>query len=143
MNLFRNFEISATALTAERLRMDVISNNIANVNTTRTENGGPFQRQVPVFAELLNRAVNNQGALVTKPAGVKVVGIQGDNRAPRMVFDPSHPDANAQGYVAYPDINIVTEMVDLIGASRSYEANISAFNAAKDMFRAALEMGKA
>jgi len=76
-------------------------------------------------------------------AGVRVVGIQTDNRAPRLVYEPSHPHANADGYVAYPDINIVSEMVDLISASRAYEANITAFNAAKDMFRAALEMGRA
>ncbi|HYH05340.1 MAG TPA: flagellar basal body rod protein FlgC [Bacillota bacterium] len=142
MNLFRNLEISATALTAERLRMDIISNNIANANTTRTKDGGPFQRQVPVFAQVLDQTLTGQGTVVAKPGGVKVAGIQADNRPPRLVYDPSHPDANEQGYVAYPDINIVTEMVDLIGASRSYEANISAFNAAKDMFRAALEMGR-
>ena len=142
MNLFRNLEISATALTAERLRMDIISNNIANANTTRTREGGPYQRQVPVFAQALDRALSSQGAVVARPGGGKVVEIRSDNRPPRLVYDPAHPDANDQGYVAYPDINIVTEMVDLIGASRSYEANISAFNAAKDMFRAALEMGR-
>lgn len=142
MNLFRNLEVSATALTAERLRMDLISNNIANANTTRTKDGGPFQRQVPVFAQVLEQTISSQGEVTAKPGGVKVAKIQSDQRPPRLVYDPSHPDANQQGYVAYPDINIVTEMVDLIGASRSYEANISAFNAAKDMFRAALEMGR-
>jgi flagellar basal-body rod protein FlgC len=142
MNLFRNFEISASALTAERLRMDIIANNIANVNTTKTKEGGPYQRQVPVFAQVLEKEVNNQGMIVSRPGGVQVTKIKADNRPPRLVYDPGHPDANAQGYVAYPDINVVTEMVDLIGASRSYEANISAFNAAKDMFRAALEMGR-
>lgn len=142
MNLFRNLEISATALTAERLRMDIISNNIANANTTRTKDGGPYKRQVPVFAQVLDQTISGNGAAVARPGGVKVVEIRSDNRPPRLVYDPAHPDANAQGYVAYPDINIVTEMVDLIGASRSYEANISAFNAAKDMFRAALEMGR-
>lgn len=143
MNLFRNFEISASALTAERLRMDIISNNIANARTTRTDEGGPYRRQMPVFAELLEEASALQGKTQASLAGVKVVGIKKDNKAPILVFDPSHPDANKDGYVAYPDINVVTEMVDLIGASRAYEANISAFNAAKDMFRAALEMGRA
>jgi flagellar basal-body rod protein FlgC len=142
MNLFRNFDICATALTAERLRMDIISNNIANANTTRTKEGGPYQRQRPVFARVLETVTDDGGAPVQKMAGVKVVGIESDKRPPRMVYDPSHPDANDQGYVAYPDINVVTEMVDLIGASRSYEANVTAFNAAKDMFRAALEMGR-
>jgi flagellar basal-body rod protein FlgC len=143
MNLFRNFDICATALTAERLRMDIITNNIANANTTRTREGGPYQRQTPVFAQTLETVSGADGAPVTKVAGVKVVGIESDKRPPRMVYDPSHPDADVQGYVAYPDINVVTEMVDLISASRSYEANVTAFNAAKDMFRAALEMGKA
>jgi flagellar basal-body rod protein FlgC len=143
MNLFRSFDICATALTAERLRMDIISNNIANANTTRTKEGGPYQRQTPVFAQALETVTGADGAPVTKMAGVKVVGIESEKRPPRMVYDPSHPDADAQGYVAYPDINVVTEMVDLISASRSYEANVTAFNAAKDMFRAALEMGKA
>ncbi|HEY8464411.1 MAG TPA: flagellar basal body rod protein FlgC [Bacillota bacterium] len=142
MNIFRNFDISATALTAERLRMDLIANNIANVNTTRTKDGGPFQRQVPVFAEMLQQTVSVEGRMISQPGGVKVVAIRPDRRPPRLVYDPGHPDADARGYVAYPDINIVTEMVDLIGASRSYEANISAFNAAKDMYRAALEMGQ-
>lgn len=141
MNLFRNFEINASALTAERLRMDIISNNIANVNTTVTKDGGPYRRQVPVFAEALEQQLTPQG-IRTQAAGVKVIGIQSDGKPPRMVYDPSHPNANAAGYVAYPDINVVTEMVDLIGASRAYEANVTAFNAAKDMFRAALDMGQ-
>jgi flagellar basal-body rod protein FlgC len=143
MNLFRNFDISASALTAERLRMDLISNNIANARTTRTEEGGPYRRQVPIFATVLEDKINAAGQVVRNYAGVKVVGIRNDNRPPQIVYDPSHPDANEAGYVAYPDINVVTEMVDLIGASRAYEANITAFNAAKDMFRAALELGRA
>lgn len=141
MNLFRNFEINASALTAERLRMDIISNNIANANTTMTKDGGPYSRQVPVFAEALVEQLSSQG-VITRPAGVKVTKIKSDGKPPRMVYDPSHPNANAAGYVAYPDINTVTEMVDLISASRAYEANVTAFNAAKDMFKAALEMDK-
>jgi flagellar basal-body rod protein FlgC len=142
MKLFRNFEISASALTAERLRMDLISNNIANVNTIKTKEGGPYRRQVPVFSQVLENEINAQGIVVSRPGGVQVTKIKTDGRPPRLVYDPGHPDANAQGYVAYPDINVVTEMVDLIGASRSYEANVTAFNAAKDMFRAALDMGR-
>lgn len=141
MRLFRNFEISASALTAERLRMDVISNNIANINTTATAEGGPYQRQVPIFAEALEKqmfAPDKSGDF----KGVKVVGIINDAKPPRLVYDPAHPQANAEGYVAYPDINMVAEMVDLIGASRAYEANITAFNTAKDMFQSALEMGR-
>ncbi len=142
MELFRNLEISATALTAERLRMDLISDNIANANTTRTKEGGPYQRKVPVFAEVLDETISRDGRLISKPAGVKVLQIQPDGKPPRFVYDPSHPDANADGYVAYPDINPVVEMVNLISASRSYEANITAFNASKDMFRAALDLAR-
>jgi flagellar basal-body rod protein FlgC len=142
MDLFRNLEISATALTAERLRMDLISDNIANANTTRTKEGGPYQRKVPVFAEVLDESISHDGKLNSKPAGVKVLRIQTDGKPPRLVYDPSHPDANANGYVAYPDINPVVEMVNLISASRSYEANITAFNASKDIFRASLDLAK-
>ncbi len=143
MDLFRNFDISATALTAERLRMDLISNNIANANTTRTKEGGPYTRKVPVFMEVIDEALNSRGQMIARPAGVKVVRIKPDENPPRLVYDPSHPDANADGYVLYPDINPVVEMVNLISASRSYEANITAFNSAKDMYRAALEIGRA
>lgn len=142
MELFRNFDISASALTAERLRMDLISNNIANANTTRTKEGGPYTRKVPVFMEVIEQVLNAQGQMVSRPAGVKVIRIQPDENPPRLVYDPSHPDANADGYVLYPDINPVVELVNLISASRAYEANITAFNSAKDMYRAALEIGK-
>ena len=142
MDLFRNMEISASALTAERLRMDLISDNLANVNTTKTKEGGPYQRKVPVFAEVLDNYISDDGRFISKPAGVKVLRIEPDGNPPRMVFDPSNPDANADGYVLYPDINPVSEMVNLITASRSYEANVTAFNAAKTIFSASLELGK-
>lgn len=142
MDLFRNFDISASALTAERLRMDLISNNIANANTTRTKEGGPYTRKVPVFMEVIDEVLNARGQMVSRPAGVKVVRIQPDGNPPRLVYDPGHPDANADGYVLYPDINPVVEMVNLITASRSYEANVTAFNSAKDMYRAALDIGR-
>lgn len=142
MDLFRNMEISASALTAERLRMDLISDNLANVNTTKTKEGGPYQRKVPVFAEVLDNYISDNGRLIAKPAGVKVLRIEPDGNPPRMVFDPSNPDANEDGYVFYPDINPVSEMVNLITASRSYEANVTAFNAAKTIFSASLELGK-
>ncbi len=143
MDLFRNFDISASALTAERLRMDLISNNIANAHTTRTPEGGPYVRKVPVFMEVIEETINAKGQMVSRAAGVKVVRIKPDESKPRIVYDPAHPDANADGYVLYPDINPVVEMVNLISASRSYEANVTAFNSAKDMYRAALEIGKA
>ncbi len=142
MDLFRNFDISASALTAERLRMDLISNNIANANTTRTKEGGPYTRKVPVFMEVIDEVMNADGKMVSRPAGVKVVRIKPDENPPKLVYDPSHPDANVDGYVLYPDINPVVEMVNLISASRSYEANVTAFNSAKDMYRAALDIGR-
>lgn len=143
MDLFRNFDISASALTAERLRMDLISNNIANANTTRTKEGGPYTRKVPVFMEVIEEYINAEGRMVARPAGVKVIRIKTDEKPPRLVYDPTHPDANEDGYVLYPDINPVVEMVNLISASRSYEANVTAFNSAKDMYRAALDIGRA
>ncbi len=142
MNLFRNFDINASALTAERLRMDLIANNIANANTTRTDAGGPYQRQIPIFAEVLEQVKDLSGQTVSRGAGVRVSGIEKDVKPPRLVYDPTHPDADAQGYVAYPDINTVTEMVNMISASRAYEANVTAFNSAKDMFRTSLDLAK-
>lgn len=147
MSLFRSFDISASGLTAQRLRMDTIANNIANVNTTRTESGGPYRRQMPVFAERLQA----QMARVKGPThrgqaiglGVRVVGLIEDNDSPRLVYDPGHPDADEHGYVAYPNVNTVTEMVDLIGASRAYEANLVALVTARDMALKALEIGRA
>ncbi len=145
--VFAPFAISASALTAERLRMDVISNNIANANTTRTMDGGPYIRQRVVFAPRFDASpiFSPLESMMTTdglPAGVRVTGIQKDPSPPRMVFDPGHPDANAEGYVAYPNVNVVNEMVDLISATRAYEANITAFNATKSMALQALGIGK-
>lgn len=145
--VFAPFAISASALTAERLRMDVISNNIANANTTRTMDGGPYIRQRVVFAPRFDpspifaplSATMTQDGL---PVGVRVTGIEKDPSPPRMVYDPGHPDANTEGYVAYPNVNVVNEMVDLISATRAYEANITAFNATKSMALQALGIGK-
>lgn len=141
------FDISASALTAERLRLDVISNNIANVNTTRTPSGGPYKRQMPVFeprsgnfGQFLNAIKNKTGPKVA--LGVRVAAIVDDPAPPRLVYDPTHPDANADGYVAFPDINIVKEMVDMISASRAYEANVTALNEAKAMMQSALGIGR-
>jgi flagellar basal-body rod protein FlgC len=116
-------------MTAERLRMDVISNNLANINTTRTEEGGPFRRQVVLLSAKAD-------------GGVQAFGIVEDPRPHTMVYDPGHPDANPEGYVAMPNVNVVSEMVDMMTASRAYEANVTAFNAAKSMAAKALEIGK-
>ncbi len=145
--VFAPFAISASALTAERLRMDVISNNIANADTTRTVQGGPYIRERVVFAPRFDPTTSFAPMLATMtseglPVGVRVTSIQKDPSPPKMVYDPGHPDANAEGYVAYPNVNTVNEMVDMISASRAYEANITAFNATKSMALSALSIGK-
>ena len=121
----KSIDISSSGLTAERVRMDVISNNIANANVTRTENGGPYRRQMPVFSLRDNNSkfFSSKNVNNSIPAGVSVVGITEDDSAPRMVYDPAHPDANSEGYVSYPNVNVVREMVDMIEVQRSYEAN--------------------
>lgn len=144
MGMFGAIDTAASGLTAERLRMDVISNNIANVNTTRTAEGGAYRRQMVVFAPRTNE-INFAQVLsehLDTGSGVRVVGIRQDNSPTRKSYDPVHPDANKDGYVEMPNINIVTEMVDMITATRAYEANVTALNAAKSMALKALEIGK-
>lgn len=144
MSMFGAIDAAASGLTAERLRMDVISNNIANVNTTRTAAGGAYRRQMVVFAPRENTTNFAQVLSEQMDAGngVRVVGIEKDNSPTRKVYDPAHPDANKEGYVEMPNINIVNEMVDMITATRSYEANVTVVNAAKSMALKALEIGK-
>jgi len=139
--MLHTFAISASGMTAERLRMDTIANNLANANTTRTAAGGPYRRQVPVFAARERGLRSGPGGFAG--AGVRVVGIRHDPGPPRLVYDPSHPDAGPDGYVAMPNVDVVREMVDLISASRAYEANVAAFNTAKSMAMRALEIGRA
>lgn len=134
MSMFNALKISTTGLTAERLRMDTISSNIANVNTTRGEDGKPYVRKIAVFQEILDDK--------TGGAGVKAKKIVDDNSPLRKEYDPSHPDADEDGYVTLPNVNILNEMADMISASRSYEANIDTLNANKSMFMKALEIGK-
>lgn len=140
MGIFSSINISASGLTAERLRLDTIANNLANINTTRTAEGGPYRRQSVIFAERLEKAIGSPAKF--RGAGVQVVEIAHDPGEPRRVYDPSHPDAGDDGYVNYPNINVVNEMVDMITATRAYEANITAINAAKTMALKALEIGR-
>ncbi|NMB39692.1 MAG: flagellar basal body rod protein FlgC [Firmicutes bacterium] len=139
MGLFDSFRISGSGLTAERLRMDTIANNLANANTTRTEQGGPYRRQMVVFGAVEDESKSNKKQI---GGGVKVVGIVQDPAPPKLVYDPQHPDANENGYVEFPNVSVVTEMVDLITATRAYEANITAINAAKSMALKALDIGR-
>lgn len=148
MSMFLGIDAAASGLTAERLRMDVISNNIANANTTRTAQGGAYHRQFVVFeprdnsegafSTFLQKSVNKLKA----GDGVRAIGIEADPTQGPLVYDPGHPDANAEGYVERPNVNIVAEMVDMITASRAYEANTTTVNAAKSMVMKALDMGK-
>jgi flagellar basal-body rod protein FlgC len=138
--LLSGIESTASALDAERVRMDVISENIANVNTTKGLDGKPYQRQQVVFESVL-KAQQDATAGVA-PQATEVVRVEKDNRPPRMVYNPSHPDANAQGMVAMPNINIHEEMVDMIASSRAYEANLAVVRNARAMAMQDLSIGK-
>lgn len=148
MSIFHSMNTTASALTAQRLRMDVISSNMANVDSTRTADGGPYRRKMVVmqpkegqFSSFLNAAMNKgQGSTIGN--GVKVTEIREDQTPFKLVFDPEHPDANEDGYVELPNVDPLREMVDLISATRSYESNVTVFNASKGMLMKALEIGK-
>ncbi len=147
MSMFSAFNVNASGMTAQRLRMDIISENVANAQTTRTEDGTPYVRKLVTFAAK-GRDFSSSFQKVLKGAtaayvgqGVKVNGIYEDTETePKMVYDPSHPDADENGYVTLPNVNIVTEMTNLIDASRAYEANSTAFNASKSMAQQGLNL---
>jgi flagellar basal-body rod protein FlgC len=141
ISLLTGIDSTASALDAERVRMDVISQNIANVNTTKGIDGKPYQRQEVVFENVLRAQQDSDGA-TSGPQTVQVARIQKDTRPPRLVYSPGHPDADANGMVAMPDINIHGEMVDMIAASRSYEANLAVVKNARSMAMQALSIGK-
>ncbi len=134
MGLINSLAITDSALTAERLQMDVIANNVANANTTQTPQGGPYKAE-----EVWMTPGNVQGGLAN--AGVQVAAVIQDNRPPRMVYDPSNPQANKQGYVAYPNVDPVTEMTNMMAASRAYQANITVADDVKAMAMRAVDLG--
>lgn len=145
MDFLTALNISSSALSAQRLRLDVISSNLANINTTNTPEGGPYRRREVVFAaqpvtddfgEVLNSEMEKN---LRK---VEAVDVIIDRRPPKMIYDPQHPDANASGYVGMPDINVMEEMVNILSATRSYEANVAVINATKSMAAKALEIGR-
>ena len=145
MSFFGSMNTSASGMTAQRLRLDVISQNLANTNTTRTENGGAYKRKAVIFETAINEASFNNVLGQYSAAtynGVRVSQVVTDNTPSPVVYNPTHPDANAEGYVEMPNVNTVDEMVNMISASRSYEANVTAFNAMKAMAAKALEIGK-
>jgi flagellar basal-body rod protein FlgC len=149
MDLFKMFAISGAGMSAQRSRMSVITGNLANTETTRTPEGGPYRRRdvifqaVPLTGDFSNLLTEN---LLDRPEGllsVDVVGIRQSSRPARQFFDPNHPDANQNGYVSLPDINVIEEMVDLLSAVRSYEANLTAYNATKSLVRRLLDISRA
>jgi flagellar basal-body rod protein FlgC len=143
LNAFDTLRISSSGLSAERLRMDTISSNIANVNTTRGENGEAYRRKVAVFQENLDNEINkNTGEPESKLLGVKAVGIVDDQSPLKKVYDPTNPDAGKDGYVEMPNVNILNEMADMISSTRAYEANVNAIDSEKSMFLKALEIGR-
>ena len=148
MAFLDSLNISGSGLTAQKFRMNIISQNIANAETTRTANGSPYQRKLVVFSEntgsksfgsVLGKTASSSGSA---PAGVNVESVIDDTEPFKLEYDPTNPDAGADGYVRLPNVNTVTEMVDMLSATRSYEANISAFNAVKLMATKALDIGK-
>ncbi len=138
MSLFNALNISSSGMTAQQLRVDVISNNIANADTTRTPNGGPYRREIPIFAERFVETAKGQ----VKAAGVEVVKIAQDRSPFREVYDPTNPNAGPNGYVKMPNVNVLREMVDLLAAQRTYEANATVINSVKAMASAAVQIGR-
>jgi flagellar basal-body rod protein FlgC len=143
MSVFNSMNISASGLTLERMKLDTISSNIANVNTTRTEEGGPYKRKEVVFEEMVKDQYNKQtNKLEQVSSGVKVTGIYEDKKNLEKVYNPDSPDADADGYVTMPNVNVLDEMVGLIEAQRTYEANATALKASKGILNKALEISK-
>jgi flagellar basal-body rod protein FlgC len=139
MNLISGIDISASALAAQKTRLDIVAQNIANAQTTRTANGGPYQRQVVNFETELVRSQGTQGGSLQR---VRVAQITTDRTPGQQVFNPQHPDASADGLVTMPNVNLSQEMVDLITASRTYEANLSVVKNSRQMATRTLEIGK-
>jgi len=146
MGMFDALEVSASALTAERLRMDVTAENLANAQTTRGADGNPYRRKEVVLQSVSNGGFGSQLSAAmgsgsgVAPGGVQATAISEDQTNGKLVYDPSHPDADEQGYVRMPNVDTVTEMVDLIDAQRAYEANVTAMSASKQMFAKTLEI---
>lgn len=146
MKFFNSLNISASGLTAERLRMDIISRNIANANTTRTASGSPYRRQIPIFQEMKSTSfteifdkVSGQN---TSRDGVEVASITEDQTPFKREYNPSHPDADEEGYVLLPNVDVVSEMINLISANRAYDANVTVSNGIKSMAMKAMEIGR-
>lgn len=145
MDILTGMRVSASGMAAQRMRMNTISSNIANINTTRTPEGGPYRRK-DVVLEAMPEAKSFGEVLMSQPqrdiARVQVTDVNVDRKAPLLKYEPDHPDADENGYVAYPNINLMEEMANMIQATRAYEANVSAMQATKDMAMTSLEIGR-
>lgn len=137
MDAFAVFKVSASALESQRMRMNVLASNMANAQTTKTEDGSPYKRKDVVFSSMPLKPNPSEGL-----TGVKVIDVVEDTTPPLTVYDPGHPDADENGYVLMPNINVIEEMVNMMMAIRVYEANVTAFNISKGMFQKTLELGR-
>lgn len=142
LGIFSALEVSASGLSAQRIRMNTIASNLANVRTTRTPEGGPYKRLDPVFEAVDIERLRGTPSLAQGVSLVQVNRLTEDARSGTMVYEPGHPDANAQGYVEYPNVNTVEEMVNMITASRAYEAGITSIESVKQMARSAIDIGR-
>ena len=147
MDLFKIFSVSGSGMAAQRSRMTVVAGNLANSETTRTPDGGPYRRRDILFqSAAVDGEFSAQLDGLSQPSGaaqgVEVAGVRQSGRPPRKIFDPNHPDANGEGYVSLPDINVIEEMVDMLSAVRSYEANLATYNTTKSLIRKLLDMGR-
>jgi flagellar basal-body rod protein FlgC len=141
MKLFQTLSISASGLTAERFRLDVVANNIANSTTTRSVDGGPYQKRAVVFREKLLEEMTSKGRK-QKRQGVEVAAVVRDQSPPKMVYNPSHPDADENGFVAMPNVELPVEIANMLTSIRAYEANVTVLNSTKNMALKALEIGR-
>jgi len=142
MGMFNALNIHTSGLTAERFRMDTISSNIANAETTRTEEGGPYIRKIAVFQEQLKTAIDKAGRPERVSSGIKAVAVVNAEEETPLVYRPEHPDADENGYVRMPNVNLMTEMIDMMVARRAYEANLTALNTSKAILVKTLEIGR-
>jgi len=150
MDLYRILTASSLGMQAQRSRMTVVTSNLVNAETTRTPEGGPYKRRDVIFQTVPLEEQKDSSRVITvgfteRPSGlvaVEVAGVRESGKAAKKIYDPAHPDADAEGYVAYPDINVMEEMADLMSAVRSYEANLAVFNATKGLVRKLLDIGR-
>ncbi|SHH83541.1 flagellar basal body rod protein FlgC [Clostridium grantii] len=142
MSIFKSMEISSSGLSVERMRLDTVSSNIANASTTKTEDGEVYRKKTVTFKEKFKNQVDEMGKSSVVSSGVEINKIEESTDEYKIVYEPTHPDADENGFVTYPNVDLLQEMVDMMSATRAYEANVTAFNASKSMLLKALEIGR-